>query len=40
MLFGGNIGVNNFDALGSFNYIQDGMLLNTTTVADVTCFLY
>ena len=40
VLFGGNVGVNNFDALGSFSYIQDGMLPNTTTAEDISCFLY
>ena len=39
-LFGGNAGVNNFDALGSFSYIQDGKLPSDTTGADITCLLY
>lgn len=40
VLFGGNIGVNNFDALGEFSYIQNGMLPNETTVDEVACLLY
>ena len=38
--FGGNVGVNNFDALDSFGSIQDGMLPNSTTAEDIACLLY
>ena len=40
VLFGGNVGVDNFDALGSFGTIQDGQLPDTTTAADIACLLY
>ncbi|KAL5120484.1 hypothetical protein ACEQ8H_001502 [Pleosporales sp. CAS-2024a] len=39
-LFGGNIGVNNFDALGSFGDIQNGKLPNDATAGDILCLLY
>ena len=39
VLFGGNIGTNNFNAMGNFgNVIKDGKLSLDTT--DVICFLY
>jgi hypothetical protein len=39
-LFGGNIGVNNFDGLGTFGKIQGGELPNDATAGDVLCLLY
>ena len=36
-LFGGNVGTNNFDALGGFGAIKDGKLPDETTVAEVAC---
>ena len=40
VLFGGNVGVGNFDALGSFGFISNGMVPNETAAADAVCFLY
>jgi hypothetical protein len=40
-LFGGNIGVNNFDALSStFGIISDGKLPSDVTAAQLLCLLY
>jgi len=39
-LFGGNIGVNNFNGLGTFGKIQGGELPNDATAGDVLCLLY
>jgi hypothetical protein len=39
-LFGGNIGVNNFDGLNTFGQIQNGKLPNDATAATVICLLY
>lgn len=41
VLFGGNVGVNNFDALNtSVGVIRNGKLPSTATAADVECLLY
>lgn len=39
-LFGGNAGVNNFNALGTFGQIRDGKLPDDTEAAAVACLLY
>jgi hypothetical protein len=39
-LFGGNVGVNNFDALGSFGAITEGQLPNDATAGTILCLLY
>jgi hypothetical protein len=40
VLFGGNVGTNNFDALGSFGLITNGQIPSTTTSAELICLLY
>jgi len=40
VLFGGNVGVNNFDALGSFGLIASGKIPSTTTTDELVCLLY
>ena len=40
VLFGGNVGVGNFDALDSFGFIENGQIPNSTTAADFVCLLY
>jgi hypothetical protein len=39
-LFGGNVGVNNFDALNTFGQILDGKLPDDATVATILCLVY
>lgn len=39
-LFGGNVGVNNFDALNTFGQIQSGKLPDDATAATILCLLY
>ena len=39
-LLGGNAGVCNFDAFGTFGIIAEGMIPSNATAADIVCLLY
>jgi hypothetical protein len=40
VLFGGNVGVGNFDALGSWGLITGSQIPSTTTVEEMVCLLF